>query len=236
MLLSSFFLACEEDTSEIAGVTSLKVVHAADDAPAVYVNHFNEAITFSNYPVVRFGDFERYTIEAGEVTNLTFTYENDTTRQVFSEAVILEAGQISTFFLVGDSANLAGFQLADTGLETLTDSINAVRFVNLAEDVGTINTGLADSTVTLANNLDYRGASNYIKVPANADFTEHTFTFKNQSDSVLSSFRLRQLFKRRPTDPFRPLVFRKSLILALVGRANDGGGNSTLQVVQINNF
>ena len=62
-LLSIFFLACEDDPVEINQTASLKVVHGITSAPALYVNTFNEEITFSS--------FER-TIPFGQISTLYF--------------------------------------------------------------------------------------------------------------------------------------------------------------------
>ena len=57
----------------------------------------------------------------------------------------------------------------------------------------------------------------------------YAFTFKNQEGDVVDSFEL------EPLRRVREAVF-KNLSLALIGRADDGEGNSNLRVIQINNF
>ncbi|MCG8319020.1 MAG: hypothetical protein MI921_05930 [Cytophagales bacterium] len=57
----------------------------------------------------------------------------------------------------------------------------------------------------------------------------YTFTFKNAGGDTLASFDLDPLRRGRE-------VAFKNISLALIGRVDNGEGNSTLRVIQINNF
>lgn len=234
LLLSGFFLACEDEPIEINQTASLKVVHAIADAPELYVNTFNENVMFSNLLTLPFGQFERYTFLAEEERDLTFVYEGDTTRQVFLEQVNLRAGQISTLFLIGDSANISTTLVEDVGLKTLKDSLNAIRFINLAEGVNSLKIGLADSSITIAQGLAFDNSTDFIEFDATLENIAYNFTFKNEADSVLTTFRYEQFFVF-PFPGFDPFVtsLYDNVTLALVGKSDDGIGNSTLQVIKI---
>ena len=236
LLLTAMLFACEEDDPEIKRVASLKVVHAVADAPGVYVNYFNEEITFAGYPLVRFGSFERYTLPAEGPTNLIFTYDGDTTRQAFSEAVMLEAGQVATYFLTGDSSSLSSVMVEDVGIATLTDSLNAIRFINMSPDTGPVQIGIADSSVVIAPELAYTNTTEYISFEATSMHPEYTFEFRNADDSVLASYRFVQIIPPFfPGLPPTARALRDNLSLVLVGNPDDGEGNSTLQIIQIDN-
>ena len=232
-LLSIFFLACEDDPVEINQTASLKVVHGITSAPALYVNTFNEEITFSSFErTIPFGQFQRYTFSAGENRELSFTYNNDTTLQILMESVNLGSGQIATLFLLGDSANVSTTLVEDVGLKTLKDSLNAIRFINLAEGVNSVNVGLADSSITIAQDLAFNNSTDFIEFDATLENVFYNFTFKDEADDVLASFRYDQFFFIPGFDPF-VLSLYDNVTLALVGELDNGEGVSTLQVIRI---
>ena len=237
LLFCAGLLACDDESTEISQTASLKVVHAVTEAPEIYVNYFNEDITFANFTTLPFGNTARYTLPAGETTSIEVTYVGDTTRQVFEQQVTLEAAQISTLYLVGDSANVSSVFIEDVGLRTLKDSLNAIRFINLSEDVGAVHVGLADSALVIAADLAFSSATGFIDFDATLDNVRYTFTFKDNADSVLASFSYEQffVFPFPGADPFVISLY-DNVTLALVGQADDGEGNSTLRVIRVDHF
>ena len=234
------YMACEDESGDFPQAASLQVVHAASGAPNVHVNYFGlDDLNFSINPDLGFGATGSYTLPAGESRNIRFTYSEDTTREVFSQSVKLRAGEISTFFLLGDSTNLSSVLIEDTNLQLLRDSANAVRFINLSEDVSSVNVGLGDSSVIIDSDLTFSNASDFIEFDATLENPSYTFTFKNDADSVLASFPFEQwqVFIIPDSPPFiLEQTFRKNITLALIGKPDDGEGNNTLQIVRIDNF
>ncbi len=235
-----FFSCSEEDENDFLQAGSLKVVHAASGAPPVHVDYFgaNFNVNFSINPTLAFATSERFTIPANERRDLRFAYASDTTTEVFMDEISLEAGQIVTYFLLGDSANLSASMIMDTGHKTFTDSANAVRFINMAEGVESLTIGIQDSTVALASSLGFSQGSDFIEVDATLQNENYVFTFKDDSDSLLTSFNFRQyqVFNFPGFFFVNTFALRDNVTLALVGKADDGDGNSALQVVQVNNF
>ena len=120
------------------------------------------------------------------------------------------------------------------GFSTFNPCLNAVRFINMAEGVASLNIGIQDATVELASGLQFGQHSEFIEIDATLDNVSYTFTFKNQSDSILSTFRLDQ-YRFRFGRIF-PLVLNRNLSFALVGKADNDEENNTLSVVRINNY
>ena len=233
--------SCSDEDESFSQAASLKVVHAASGAPPVHVDYFGpelENLNFSINRTVSFASSSRFTIPANEVRDLRFTYASDTTTEVFVDEINLEAGEIATYFLLGDSANLTSAIIQDTGHKTFADSANAVRFVNMAEGVESLNIGIQDSTIELASGLGFSQGSDFIEVDATLSNVEYTFEFKDDQDSVLTTFRFRQysVFSFGGTVFISVRALRDNVTLALIGQADDGEGNSTLRVVQVNNF
>lgn len=242
LVFSFIFSSCGEEDQVIPQSASLTVVHAVTGAPALHVDYFGEDIeglNFSINPAISFGTNEKYTIPAEVIRTIELTYAADTTTPVLSEDLSFVAGEIGTFFILGDSANLSSILIEDVGLQTLRDSLNSIRFINLAEGIENLNIGLADSTIEIASNLAFGEKTDFIEFEARLANESYDLTFKNSEDSVLSSFNFRQwqvfIFPDSPPFIFER-TFRKNLTLALVGKPHDRQGANTLQVIRIDNF
>ena len=234
-------LSCSEEDESFPLAASLTVVHGVPDAPAVHVNYFGrelEVLNFSINSTLGFRSGERFTIPANETRDVRFTYASDTTTEVLNRPVTLNVGQISTLFLLGDSANLSSVIIEDTGLQIFQDSLNGIRFINFSEDIGAVNVGLVDSSIAIGSGLSFSDATEFIEFDATLENSEYNFTFKNDADSVLASFRFQQyqIFDFPGFFFVNTLALRRNVTLALVGNADDGEGNSTLSVVRVNHF
>lgn len=237
LAICTSLMACEDENGGFPQAASLKVVHAVPGAPEVHVDYFGmESLNFSKNPTLNFGSNERYTLPVGVSRDIRFTYAADTTRQVLSQQVMLDPGQISTLFLLGDSSNLSTVMVEDLGLRSLRDSVNTVRFVNMSEETGTIRVELADESNVVAPGLAFANATDFMEVDATLENPSYTYTFIDSEDNVLASYTLEQ-FQVFIFPGFPPFVtvrtFQKNVTLALVGEADDGEGNNTLQVIRV---
>ena len=241
LCLCLILISCTEEDDGFALAASLTVVHGAAGAPSVHVDYFGDELEELNFfinPPLTFGSDNRFTIPANETRTLGFTYATDTTRETFAEEIRLRPGQISTYFLLGDSANHTSVMLDDTGLKTFQDSLNAVRFVNMATGVESLTIGFEDSTAVLASGLTFGEGTEFMEVDATLANPNYHFTFKDETDSVLASYNFEQyqilIFPGLTFVSTRAL--RRNLTFALVGKLEGGEGNSSLEVVQINHF
>ena len=236
------FIACEEnDDNDFLQPASLTVVHGATGAPAVHVNYFGdeiETLDFLINPILPLGSNDRFTIPAGETRSLGFTYASDTTSVVFEENITLRAGEITTYFLLGDSLNLRSETIETLGLKRLNDSINAIRFINMTDDVPSLRIGIQDSTVTLASDLLFAEPTDFIEVDATLENENYVFTFNNDQGNELSTFNFRQyrIFNFSSGLFISTSALRRNVTLALVGALDDGEGNNTLEVIRINHY
>ncbi len=235
-------MSCENgDDNDFPQAASLTVVHGAVSAPEVHVDYFGEeleVLDFSINPTLAFGSTGRFTIPADKTRAVGITYASDTTSVVLEDEVSLRAGEITSLFLLGDSLNLRSEAIETIGLERLNDSINAIRFINLTEDVASLNIGIQDSTVTLGSDLSFADPTDFIPVDATLENPNYLFTFTNEQDEVLASFNFEQytIFDFPGFFFVQTLALRRNVTLALVGELDDGEGNSTLQVVRLNHF
>ena len=239
IVVSMLFASCSEDETNFPDAASLRVIHAASDAPPVHVNYFGDDLPVLNFSINRalnFGQDSEFTIPANEARNLKFTYVTDTTTEVFSTPITLDAGQIVSFFLVGDSAELSSFTISES-FQNPTDSVFGVNFVHasieLEESISiriivTDTTGVSDTT-NLSSSLSFGETSGFSNYEATGRIDEYRFEYLNQSDSMLARLNLDPLRIRREK------VFR-NITVALIGAPDDGEGNSTLRIDQFDNF
>jgi len=238
LLLALIMTACsEEGPNDFPRAASLTVVHAAAGVPAVHVEYFGdelEALDFSINPTLAFGDNDRFTLPANESRTLNFIPASDTTSVVFKEEISLQDDAIATYFLLGNSDNLSSRTIETRGLQRLTDSVNAIRFINMAEGVTSLNIGIRDSTVTLGSDLSFAAPTEFIEVDARLENENYIFTFKDAQDTELATFNFQQyrIFDFPGFFSVQTLALRRNVTLALVGRLDD----NTLEVVQINHF
>ena len=217
---------------------SLLVVHAAAGAPEVHIDYFgadSEPISFANNPTLRFGEEERFTLPANELRQISLTYKSDTNTVVFNTDVSVQAGEISSFYVTGDSANLSGFLLTET-FQNYADSLFGVNFIHAADDLETISVrailtdtaGVKDTT-QVAVSLTAQSSTGFNQFEATSRVFDYTFQYHNASDSVLASYSI------NPRQNRREKVF-KNITVPLVGRPDDGEGNSNLRTIDIDNF
>lgn len=235
-LICFMHVACEDENGNFPRAASLKIVHAIPNAPKVHVDYFGmENLNFSVNPTLGFRLNERYTLPAGVMRDIRFTYEVDTSNVVFQQQMVLEEGQISTLFLLGDSANIFSTVINDIGMRTLRDSVNAIRFGNMVEDIGAINVGLEDSSILRASDLAFSNTSEFIEFDATLENPSYTFVFRNEIDSVLAEYKLNQNSKL-VFPGFPPIVsiatLQKNLSLVLIESVNVDG-NTIYQVVRV---
>ncbi|GAA3604990.1 DUF4397 domain-containing protein [Flavivirga amylovorans] len=233
LICSICFVSCEtSDDSEFPQAASLKVVHAINGAPGIYVeNSMSEDTPFTNLPTLDFSEFRRFTLPARESIDIDVIFETDTTSQVASEQFNLGAGKIQTYFLYGDEANVSSTLVEDIGLRTITDSTNVVRFVNLTKDVNTFSVD-AGGIDNLVSSIEIAEASEFVTIDATLENLEYTFSFKDEQGNELSNFFYRQWFFFPGFGAFVQ-SFQDTITFALVGALDDGQGNNTLNVIQI---
>jgi len=229
LLISNLVLSCEDDNRFPNLATSLKVFHAAVDAPAVHVDYFNTDIAFATNPILAFGSSTRLTLPPEEQREILFISAEDTLSQLLSTTVSLPRGEIGTLFLAGQGENIEGLFLEDN-IPVLTDSLVGVRFINLSPDSGPISVNLTGEAGNLSSGLNFKDASGYQELTATSDIASYSFEFKDLDGNVIatSSVALFPFFQQ-------PLV-RRNLTLALIGLADDGSGGSSLAISRINNY
>ena len=226
---SSLLTACEDDDS-IQQAASLRIVHAVPGAPAVHVNYFGvDNLDFSVNPTLSYGTENRYTLPAGEARNVIFTYSEDTTRQVFSQEITLEAGAMGTFFLTGDSANLAGFMLTNE-FQNYADSIFGASFIHASADIEPVSVrsialdtaGIAD-TLLLASDVTFQAQTPFFEFDASSKVGDHTFQFLDATGAVLGNIKV-------PQFAFQSMPLFKNITICLIG------DEDSPEVIRIDNF
>lgn len=144
----------------------LRVAHASPDAPAVDVYVDNES-TLTN---VSFGDVSDYLTLAAGTYNVTITVADDPEAVVFDGNVSLEAREAYTVAATGEVS-----EDADTSFEpvvfsddalTPDENTSAVSVVHLSPDAPTVDITVEGTNLTVADNVSYQNASEYVNVPA----------------------------------------------------------------------
>ena len=230
-LITLFLASCDfEDDNGFPQVASLKVVHAAVNAPDVHVDYFGfqNGINFSSNPTLSFGNNERYTIPAGTDRDILIVDATDTTATLLTENLNFAAGEVATLFIVGQGNN-PGSLLIEDNLSILSDSVMGIRFANLSVDSSPVSIAITGEANNVVSDLPYQGFSEYLEFPAQSANGAYSFEFRDGSGTVLTSFDI---------NPLQPgnIVARRHLTLALIGLSDDGQGGNSLSVARINNY
>ncbi|WP_185154071.1 DUF4397 domain-containing protein [Fulvivirga sp. M361] len=182
-LISGLIIACE-DENNIQFPASLKVVHAAENAPALHVNYFGREIIFSDNPMLSFGGSMRTSLPSDIERTIFFVSAEDTLNQVHQQSVTFQPGDIHTLFLTGDEENIEGTLVRDEPL-VLMDSLVGIRFVNLSPDSGPVSVGLTGQTELISSDLAFKASSDFNQLTADNATGVYTFEFKDADGEVL---------------------------------------------------
>lgn len=231
LALAIIIFSCSKDDGFLTPA-SLKVVHAIEGAPNVYLKNFaSPNFGFVVMPTLGYSQFKRLTLLDNKTQSIGVTFATDTTTQVFTEEFDLKAGEIATCFLVGNENNVSSVFFMDEGLTSLQDSVNAIRFINLSTDVNALTIDYDGATTNLISDMTLNSASDFIKVDATLSNLSYLFRFNDDQGNVVASY-THQQWLVYPWATYKR-SFQENITLALVGALDDGQGNNTLSVIKI---
>ena len=105
----------------------------------------------------------------------------------------------------------------------LRDSLIGVRFVNLSPDSGPVTIGVAGQSDQVVPALAFKAYSEFEVFPAIEQMGAYELEFKDQNGSTLVY---------TSVDPIPEKLLFKNITLVVIGQI----GDSTLEVIRINNF
>lgn len=144
----------------------LRVAHASPDAPAVDV-YLNNESALTN---VSFGAVSEYQQLPAGTYNVTVTAAGDREAVVFDGNLSVEPREAVTVAATGEITDNAttAFEPVVYSDDALTpdENTSAVSVVHLVPDAPTVDVTVAGTNTTIADNVSFQDASDYVNVPA----------------------------------------------------------------------
>ena len=221
------YCSCKRETPKLGSVAAITIVNAAIGSESVSVN-FSDPVTpfYLNTATVSPGSSSEYSLPTGK-TPVVIVSLSDTTEAIYQNSLDLKGGDIYSLYLIGQEQpkQIEGLLVRDT-IPVYTDSLSAVRFVDLSPDAGQLSIVLQGNSPSQPEfgELNYRQISAFKPYPATNDIGgAYTFEIRNRGTGDLL-----QTFAWSYT-------LRKSNTLVIYGSI-DPSSPAPLGVIQINNF
>jgi len=216
------------DLGPIPVASSITVVNAAINAPAVVVDFSNSPVQWiASAETISFGSSFEYSIPSGQ-TPVSVIETPDSTQDLFDGTVEFTPQGIYSLFLSGI---LNGQNQADTLLTidnppyfSINDSMMGFRFVNLSPGSNPISVDIQGSAngSTVAS-LGYKGITGFMPFPATSAYTQYSFEIRDAATGKL-------LTTASPN-----VETFQSMTIAVIGQ-EDSTAATPIQAIEINNF
>jgi hypothetical protein len=189
IFIMAVFASCKND--QIANpVSSLNVVNAAVGMPSVKVNTSGKSIDYTTYTeTIAYGTAKLYGVGAG-TRQISAVAAATPAQDLFNVTKDFKAGGLYSLYLTGQSPDIEVLYKEDS-FPVYTDSVFAVRVINLSPDSAPLNVTLAGTpAVTEFSNLGYKQQSEFKKYAAKSGVTNTTFNFqvRDVNGTLLTSY------------------------------------------------
>ncbi len=233
IVLMLSFISCNKTEADITGApASINVVNAvaAEDKNDLNMNFTGNGTTYATSKRLSYWNWDgmssngllTFGVPSQQVLPLIVTLASDTTKPVFNQAINFNPGDIYSLFIGG---KLESIELCSAkGYNTShLDSLTAVRFINMSQDLPAVSINLAGqpngSEVT---RLDYKQITGFKMYPARSTNFSYDFEIRDAAaDDVLTSF------------TYEKLARFKHVTLVIRGLKDSWPG---VEVVRVNNW
>jgi hypothetical protein len=192
LILLVFAAAACAKTNTVSTVAAVNVINAspAPTSASIFVSFWGDSAYYTA-PTVGYGSYVLFSVPA---KNASLYLATDTLKPFFNGPFPLQAGQIWSLFLAGQSGVPDSFLIRDYIPKlSPSDSVTGVRFVNMAQGANPIDVDIQGASGWVTTYVQYKGVVGWEPFSANTAATAagYTFEFRDyNSDSLLASFPL----------------------------------------------
>ena len=229
-----WFVSCKKDNSTITLTSSVMVVNAAVNVPAIQVNVTGNPIKYAGGVSIPYGSGGFYFLSR-KAMPVTVVSAADTTTFLFNNTLNFQSG-IYTMYLIGQAPTIdtlfreeTNFPFIHTDLSTppSSDSVVNVRFVNLSPNSVPLKIKITGATTNEVDNLPYKGISNWKRYNTLVATTVYSFQIRDAAtDALITTYS----FSATATNRF------KNVALIIKGLQGTTTGSNAFGVSAVNYF
>jgi hypothetical protein len=230
LLTLSFLSSCKKDSINEPTLSSLNIINASQDVPALSVNFTFNPIAYSKWlgpnqsPFI-YGSNLQFGNPSGNLP-LELISLQDTLHSFYKSTLNLKAGGVYSLYIIGQ--NQPETMFLEDHIPAYQDSTSGVRFINLSPDSQPVTINLVgnSSNQTEFTSLAYKQISNFKAYPAKSDFIANGYAFEVRdaaTGNLLTTF----------TWYIKPFFCNT---LVFYGLENDNTGNFPINVFQVNHY
>ena len=192
LIITAAMTGCEKDEAPTPELTSVNIVHAMVNAPAIKVNPTGSNITYITYTdSIKFGSAKVYSLKAGTEAPVTIVSTADTTKPLFTATLPTGPGEMYSLFLAGQYPQADTVWVRDE-LNNYKDSLIGVRFINLSPNSSGVKVNIkGNATQYEATDLRYKQITAFKQYAAKSANTNYQFEVRDAvTNTLLTSFTL----------------------------------------------
>jgi hypothetical protein len=239
-LLLSAFASCKKNVIEPVQSSSLTIVNtiAGHDTLITNFDGNKQLQYFVTAASVLPGSFNTFSGYMGDIP-LAISLANDTTHSIYRQTLNLTPNSIHTLFFMGTSTT-PDMLLTNDNVQSPTDSVVKVRFVNISTGSNPVSINLRGSLQQpLASNLTYKSITDFQSFPAkrnNPISDSYVFEIRDAaSQTLLATYTMTGLLPF--TSPGKITIGKvfRSYTIAFSG-VPGGTGTDAQGAILINNY
>lgn len=239
--LAAGILGCKKtDVPPASQVAGFNFVNATVGANPVYVQFNNVPVIFSALVTgnkLNYGTANLFSPVGGNVA-VSCIQTTDTTHTLFNGTLNLQKYNTYSFFLAG-TVNQPDTLLVHDNLPYYppTDSVGAVRFVNLSAGSNPISVDIqGQPNGSEVTSLAYKGITAFKTYTANHTISSYTFEFRDKAlGTLITSYTITGVNNATGKNTATNTFLFKNHTLALIGQPG-GTGSAAQKILLINNY
>ncbi len=226
LCITQILTGCKKHAyNNIINTSSIVVVNSIAHNPIIKLytdNQQGSSIIESDYYNGFFFTAPNISIAANSIFNLKFSLDSDSTQRFIKEGFSPSPGKIYTVYFSGNLDNVKSTILEEVNLPHPTDSVMAIRFVNLNSDLVPINIKvISPNGFSEVPQISYMGITSFNTYDTKSEDDTYKFEIYNSNnDQLLTTYDFEPINNRVP----------KFSTLSLIIKGNNTVGYQVVRV------